>query len=236
MGDDCESSQSQPPSPEEIARGAERSLLQLSNRDRDARGLRTVASDRLGVEMAREHAREMARRGKIYHNPKLRTRAGLRELGNPKAVAENVGVGHDAGDIHKAFMKSRAHREVILGSQFRLAGIGVYVQGDDLWVAELFLRRAGGAAKSSASHAWAGSSSSGGDRSDAPALSTPAPAAARPIVRHLAGIRRAEASDPVESSRTIPVSSRSARWFWIGLVPAAFALSRLRRYRWPRLA
>ena len=114
-------------------------LMRLLNREREAQGLGKLTLDAAATRMAREHARGMARRGRIYHNPQLRTAAGRRRLGDPWMSGENVGVGPSARSVHKAFMKSRDHRANILRPGFRKLGVGVYDDGEDLWVVEVFL-------------------------------------------------------------------------------------------------
>jgi len=72
----------------------------------------------------------MARRGRIYHSSAL-------HVGG--TAGENVGYGPSAVSIHTAFMRSPAHRANILRS-FSSVGIGVRVQGETLWVTQLFVR------------------------------------------------------------------------------------------------
>lgn len=226
---DCPPPQSQPSDPQAAARSAEKALLRAINRERADRDLRTVATDRRAVSMAREHARAMERRGTIYHNPALGTKAGQRALGNPTVVGENVGVGRSAASIHRAFMKSRGHRGVILGPRYRLAGIGVYADGEgELWVVELLLSRSHATADSSTRAAAKHHSTSG--TPDAPAISTPEPilhrAARHPAAPHAASVVRVP-------SRSIPVSLQESGWVskTIALVLGGMAVLGARRVR-----
>jgi hypothetical protein len=100
----------------------------------------SVASDL--VSIARKHAREMAAKHTIYHNPNLGN-----EVPNWQAVGENVGMGGDAASIHQAFMNSAPHRANILDGDFTQVGIGTARdEKGTLYVTEVFRKPMGGSA------------------------------------------------------------------------------------------
>lgn len=85
------------------------------------------------VDVARRHARSIADRGKLEHNPRLAS-----DVDGWEVVGENVGRGSDVETIHRAFMESDTHRACILSERFVEIGIGVATTGDELWVVEVF--------------------------------------------------------------------------------------------------
>jgi len=115
--------------------------LRMINKERRQLGLRTLRPDARARAVAEEHARRMARRGRIYHNPALGTAAGRRRLGSPAFVGENVGVGPSVRAVHTAFMRSDDHRRNILLPRYRRVGVGAAWQNGSLWVVEVFLTR-----------------------------------------------------------------------------------------------
>lgn len=153
-------------------------LLRDLNQDRMRRGLSKLTIDARADEIAREHARRMARRGRVYHNPELKTAAGRRRLGYPTWLGENVGVGPSAESVHEAFMRSRRHRGNILEPAYRAVGLGAYSDGRDLWVVQVFITRGKVAAASRTSSGTVGPTSS--DRSTRPSRVAPV---ARPAAR-----------------------------------------------------
>lgn len=87
-------------------------------------------------DVARRHAQRMLERGTPFHNPNLGS-----EVTGWSIVAENVGYGPDVDSIHRMFMQSREHRDIILMAEVTEIGVGV-VRSDDgqLWVVEVFRR------------------------------------------------------------------------------------------------
>jgi hypothetical protein len=123
------------------ASAEESQFVSLTNSARGSHGMRsyTVAGDL--VTIARRHAKEMAAKHTIYHNPNLGN-----EVSGWQAVGENVGMGGDAASIHNAFMNSAPHRANILDGDFTQVGIGT--ARDDkgtLYVTEVFRKPYGAA-------------------------------------------------------------------------------------------
>ena len=54
------------------------------------------------------------------------------------AIAENVGVGYSVRGLHRAFLRSTAHRANILDPGMRQIGLGVVSRDGRLWVTEVF--------------------------------------------------------------------------------------------------
>lgn len=76
----------------------------------------------------------MAERDDPYHNPQLG-----QEVQGWDMVGENVGVGWEVDGLHRAFMDSSTHRDIILAPQFTEIGVGVLTGRDGrLWVVEVF--------------------------------------------------------------------------------------------------
>jgi uncharacterized protein YkwD len=85
--------------------------------------------------LARRHSERMAERGELYHSNLRRVFRGF----NYQMVGENVGYGGSLDQLLRAFMNSPAHRQNIVGT-WRKTGVGVYWQGDRVWVTQLFYR------------------------------------------------------------------------------------------------
>jgi uncharacterized protein YkwD len=58
------------------------------------------------------------------------------------AIAENVGMADSVRSLHRALMRSPAHRANILDPQMRVVGVGVVAAGGQLWATELFTKPA----------------------------------------------------------------------------------------------
>jgi hypothetical protein len=104
--------------------------------ERSAAGLPVLSPAADLRDVARRHAQRMAERGAPFHNPDLGA-----EVAGWSIVAENVGYGPDVETIHRMFMESREHRDIILMAEVTEVGVGV-VRTDDsqLWVVEVFRR------------------------------------------------------------------------------------------------
>jgi hypothetical protein len=118
------------------ASATESEFVSRTNSERSSRGIRgyVVRSDLTAV--ARRQAARMASARRIYHNPNLTS-----EVGNWRAVGENVGMGGSVSRIHAAFMGSSGHRANILSTSFTEVGIGTARGGDgQIYVSEVFRR------------------------------------------------------------------------------------------------
>lgn len=105
------------------------------NQARAARGIPRLTTRASLVEVARDWARTMAGRSRLYHNPQLTS-----DVSNWRWVGENVGYGPDALTVHVAFMNSPAHKANILDRDYTEVGVGAVVVGGRVWVAEVFRR------------------------------------------------------------------------------------------------
>lgn len=85
------------------------------------------------VDVARRQAAEMQRQQRLHHNPRLGD-----DVQGWQSVGENVGVGPAVEDIHRKFMESQSHRDNILSDRFTEIGVGVVVDGPDVWVVQVF--------------------------------------------------------------------------------------------------
>ena len=108
-------------------------FTQKLNQARTSRGIPRLTTRDSLVRVAREQAREMASRNRLYHNPDLAT-----DVSNYRWVGENVGYGPDALTVHVAFMRSPGHKANILERDYKEVGVGAVVVGGRVWVAEVF--------------------------------------------------------------------------------------------------
>lgn len=83
--------------------------------------------------IARDQARRMADRARLFHNPQLAS-----DVTNWAWVGENVGYGPDVRTVHAAFMGSPPHRANILDRDFTRIGVGVEVRGTRVWICQVF--------------------------------------------------------------------------------------------------
>ena len=96
--------------------------------------------------IARRHSEAMRDKGFFDHNgPDGGIASRLRAAGIPfSAAGENLAKISSAADpaaqAHSLFMGSPEHREVMLNSRFRLAGVGVARSGDRYWLTQIYIR------------------------------------------------------------------------------------------------
>ena len=119
--------------------GPEGTLISKINSSRVASGLAPLESYWDLTDDARAHSSRMMGRGEIYHNTSLSGVTGVWQK-----LGENVGMGVDLSSLHKAFMKSTAHRANILGD-YNYIGVGVTTDATDVkWVTVVFMKAAPG--------------------------------------------------------------------------------------------
>lgn len=109
------------------------SLRAHINAERSARGLAPLASASDLRAVALDHSRDMATSEHLHHNPSLGS-----DVRNWKVVAENVGVGPDADQLHREFMNSSSHATNILDGRITQVGVGVVQADGMLWVTQVF--------------------------------------------------------------------------------------------------
>jgi hypothetical protein len=119
----------------------DRFVVRIGDERVAAGGLASYAVAADLVDVARRHAEEMASEHRLYHNPRLGD-----DVQGWQSVGENVGVGSSVEDIHQAFMASQTHRDNVMSATFTEVGLGVVIDGPDLWVVEVFRKPSAGPA------------------------------------------------------------------------------------------
>jgi Cysteine-rich secretory protein family len=112
------------------------------NADRAAAGVAPlVVAPRL-IEIARAWSRLLSDRSTSLTECTLSHNQNLLELLRPASkVAENVGCGDGNADaLHDAFMNSPHHRTNILDPAFDSVGVGVFMNGETMFVSVEFVR------------------------------------------------------------------------------------------------
>lgn len=105
----------------------------LANREREARGIGRLRWDSQLAAKATRWAQHMADANTLSHSVITdEVSAGWSSLG------ENVGWGDDVEIVHQQFMASATHRDTMLKGTYSAVGIGVAVDGDKVWVAQVF--------------------------------------------------------------------------------------------------
>jgi uncharacterized protein YkwD len=127
---------------------AEKRLLALMNRDRQAAGLPALLWDERVAEVARKHSEEMRRTKVVAHiSPTTGSAADRVKAANIKTavVLENVARAYGVGEAHAGLMNSPGHRANLMSSAATHVGVGV-VLGDDvsgrreMFVTQVFIR------------------------------------------------------------------------------------------------
>ena len=114
---------------------AEQEFAAKINNERERREIPRLRLDPELSKVAQRHSWEMQEAQKLYHTPedKLRARVTRWEI-----LGENVGVGGSVESLHRAFMDSDEHRQIILHRPFNYVGVGVKQDGDRMWVTVIF--------------------------------------------------------------------------------------------------
>jgi len=114
----------------------DRSLARKTNAARAKADVRKLSLDPHLSRVARRQARAMARKATLYHT---------RSLGSLvtrwRALAENVGYSSTVKSVHRAFMRSSAHRANLLRASYRHLGIGVVKKRGYIWATAVFESR-----------------------------------------------------------------------------------------------
>lgn len=116
-------------------------ILELTNQDRAAHGLKPLQWDADLARAAATHAERMAQDKSLSHQypgePDLSTRAAQAGA-HFQAIAENVAMGPNPPAIEKQWMTSVPHRTNILDPQMSGIGIGVVEKSGYLYAVEDF--------------------------------------------------------------------------------------------------
>lgn len=122
--------------PSSASTATEADFISRINAERSSRGLGTLTEKSDLTAVARDWSEHMAAEGSISHDPNMPGKvSGWTVLG------DNVGRGPTVSSIHKAFMESETHRQIILDPQFNQVGVGVVKSGSTFYVTEIFARR-----------------------------------------------------------------------------------------------
>lgn len=78
----------------------------------------------------------MARKRTLYHNPSLGS-----QVTNWRSLGENVGYAGGVKAVHRAFMRSAAHKANVLKSSYRHVGVGATKKNGYVWAAVVFESR-----------------------------------------------------------------------------------------------
>lgn len=128
---------------------AEQRFTNLMNDERAQRGLPTMRANLQMLRVARDWSATMARRDELSHRAEL----SVQVHGPWQRLGENVGrmglssqsaIDRAVDTLHAAFMDSPGHRANVLGD-YNQVGVGVHVDGGDLWVTFNFLKGPHGA-------------------------------------------------------------------------------------------
>jgi uncharacterized protein YkwD len=109
-------------------------LLAKVNAARTSHGLAPLRESASLTSYAHAHARQMARRGGLFHT------ANFNVICCWSAVGENVAYNRTVTRVHVSLMHSPPHRANILNPAFRQVGIGIVKYGGSLWVTQVFRR------------------------------------------------------------------------------------------------
>jgi uncharacterized protein YkwD len=115
----------------------ENTFVAKINAERAQRNLGRLTVNLQLTGVARGWSDEMARAGRIWHNPRLAVQAE----GDWTRLGENVGYSTNGGStpsqlvdrLHTAFMNSPGHKANVLGD-FNQVGVGIRITGATMWV------------------------------------------------------------------------------------------------------
>jgi hypothetical protein len=112
-------------------------LVRIVNAERRSRGLTPLRVTIQQQRKAREHSTVMAADRELRHAPNL---AGEVFPGDAWAgMAENIVRRRTVEAAHHAFMHSPAHRDNVLDDRWTHLGVGIGVDGNDLWITQRFV-------------------------------------------------------------------------------------------------
>jgi Cysteine-rich secretory protein family len=117
-------------------------FVQRMNADRAAAGVPPLLVVPRLIEIARAWSRVLSDRSTSQTECTLSHNQNLLEVLRPASkVAENVGCGDGTADaLHDAFMNSPHHRANILDPSFDSVGVGVFMNGETMFVSVEFIR------------------------------------------------------------------------------------------------
>lgn len=128
------------------AKRVEYLVMKFLNERRADRGLDRLTTDSALRSAAREHSRDMARRGYLAHESDQHGGPSDR-VKKYDTVAENIDMeknlwpksaGKIAGSAVESWMQSTGHRNNILRDSHRIQGVGVWKADRDVYLTHLF--------------------------------------------------------------------------------------------------
>jgi hypothetical protein len=122
----------------------ERRMLDLVNAERSRKGLRRLTWNDDLARLARRHAEDMRRSGRVSHRSsgdgaEFEDRLAAHGF-RARAAAENVAYDRNVERAHKGLMNSPGHRANILSPDLTAVGIGIVAdaEGTSIYVAQNF--------------------------------------------------------------------------------------------------
>jgi len=110
-------------------------MLALTNHDRVEHDRSRLALDAQLSHYAKQHSRDMAERGRLFHTPDL---IAVLEGRDWSLAGENVGVGPSSRAIEAGFMREKGHRKNLLRREWDYAATGVIHRDGLVWVTVIF--------------------------------------------------------------------------------------------------
>ncbi len=117
---------------------SEHKFVEKMNGARGVAGVGRLELDKHLSRVARRHSWEMKDRRTLYHTPSATLRYRVTRW---NMLGENVGVGGNVLELHRAFMASPAHRDNVLRDAYQHVGVGVHKSDNYLWVTIVFEAR-----------------------------------------------------------------------------------------------
>jgi Cysteine-rich secretory protein family len=143
---------------------------------RASKGLAPLQVNANLVAKARAWSAGMAAAGRIWHST---LSDGITE--NWRKLGENVGMGGSVDGLHAAFVKSLHHYENLVDPSFGHIGIGIVMNGDTIFVTEMFMQMMPKPAPTTSTTASPVTKTSAAPKPAAP-KPTPKPAAPKPVL------------------------------------------------------
>jgi uncharacterized protein YkwD len=112
-------------------------LVRIVNVERRSHGLPALRVTLQQQRKAREHSAVMAAARDLHHAPNLGSEVFPGDAW--AGMAENIVRRRTVESAHDAFMHSPAHRDNVLDSRWTHVGVGIAVDGSDLWVTQRFV-------------------------------------------------------------------------------------------------
>jgi Cysteine-rich secretory protein family len=116
-------------------------IFELTNHDREARGLQPLRWDTSLAAAAQEHAERMAGENYLSHEYPGEGDVGMRAAqagAHFQAIAENIAMGYSDDAIEAEWMNSTPHRRNILDPQMNAIGVGVVARRGNFFAVEDF--------------------------------------------------------------------------------------------------